>query len=188
MLGYVGSVGAAWLIRKIFVLRSGVVEAEQVWILGGRMEPSGALVRLPPRCDAAVFLLFDQPRRVVWFCAASLIAHSMTFSSVHRTFQILLFGRYLSLGDYRVMPGGIGGVVGRWLQVHTSILHQHAGNKEGVVRVVSSDSVVESGQVVSVVPQPSSSVEIRLINGSGLGTGSVGLCRRTGGVGILREI
>jgi hypothetical protein len=84
------------------------------------------------------------------------------------------------------MPGGVGGVLGWWLQVHMSILHQHAGNKEGVVRVVSSDSVVESGQVVSVVPQPSSLVEIRLINGSGLEF--AGLCRKVGGVGILREI
>jgi hypothetical protein len=56
------------------------------------------------------------------------------------------------------------------------------------VRVVSSLSVVESGQVVSVVPQPSSSVAIWLINGSGLGTGSAGLCRRVGGVGILRAM
>jgi hypothetical protein len=152
------------------------------------MEPLGALVRLPLRCDTEVFLLFDRPRRLLWFCDASLIAHSMTFSSAHRTFQILLFGRYLSLGDHKVMPGGVGGVFGRWLQVHMSILHQHAGNREVVARVVSSDSVVESGQVVSVVPQPSSSVEIRLINGSGLGTGSVGLCRRIGGVGILRKI
>jgi hypothetical protein len=45
------------------------------------------------------------------------------------------------------MPGGVGGVVGRWLQVHMSILHQHAGNREVLVRVVSSLSVVESGQV-----------------------------------------
>jgi hypothetical protein len=51
MLGYVGSVGVAWLIRKIFGLRSGVAEAERVWTLGGRMEPLGALVRLPLRCD-----------------------------------------------------------------------------------------------------------------------------------------
>jgi hypothetical protein len=84
------------------------------------------------------------------------------------------------------MPGGVGGVVGRWLQVHTSILHQHAGNREVLVRVVSSLSVVESGQVVSVVPQPSSSVAIQLINGSGLG--SAGLCRSPGGVGILRAM
>jgi hypothetical protein len=183
MLGYIGSAGVAWFIRKIFGLRSGVAEAERVWTLGGRMEPSEVLVRLPPRCDTVVFLLFDWPRRLLWFCDASLIAHSMTFSSVHRTFQILLFGRYLSLGDHKVMPGGVGGVVGRWLQVHTSILHQHAGNREVLVRVVSSLSVVESGQVVSVVPQPSSSVVIRLINGSGLG--SAGLCRRVGGIGIL---
>jgi len=39
---------------------------------------------------------------------------------------------------------------------------------------------------VSVVPQPSSSVEIRLINGSGLEF--AGLCREVGGVGILREM
>jgi hypothetical protein len=31
------------------------------------------------------------------------------------------------------MPGGVGGVLGRWLQVHTSILHQHAGNREVLV-------------------------------------------------------
>jgi hypothetical protein len=148
MLGYVGSAGVAWLIRKIFGLRSGVAEVERVWILGGRMEPSGALARLPLHCNAAVFLLFDRPQRLVWFCCdASLIAHSMTFSSVHRTFQILLFGRYLSLGDHKVMPGGVGGVVGQWLQVHTSILHQHAGNREVLVRVVSSLSVVETVQV-----------------------------------------
>jgi hypothetical protein len=84
------------------------------------------------------------------------------------------------------MPGGVGGVFGRWLQVHTSILHQHAGNKEVLVRVVSSLSVVESGQVVSVVPQPSSSVMIRLISGSGLW--SAGLCRGFGGIGILRAM
>jgi hypothetical protein len=187
MLGYVGSVGAAWLIRKIFGRRSGVAEAEQVGTLGGRMGPLGALVRLPLRCDTEVFLLFDWPQRLLWFgCDASLIAHSMTFFSVYKTSQILLFGRYLSLGDHRVMPGGVGGVLGRWLQLHTSILHQHAGNKEGVVRVVSSDLVVESGQVVSAVPQLSSSVEIRLINGSGLEL--AGLCRKVGGVGILREM
>jgi hypothetical protein len=187
MLGYVGSAGVAWLIRKILGRRSGVAEAERVGTLGGRMEPLGALVRLPLRCDTVVFLLFDRPRRLLWLCCdASLIAHSMTFSSVHRTFQILLFGRYLSLGDHKVMPGGVGGVVGQWLQVHTSILHQHAGNGEVLVRVVSSLSVVESGQVVSVVPQPSSSVAIRLINGSGLEF--AGLCRRVGGVGILRAM
>jgi hypothetical protein len=187
MLGYVGSVGAAWLIRRIFGRRSGVAEAERVGTLGGRMEPLGALVRLPLRCNTEVFLLFDRPRRLLWFdCDASLTAHSMTFSSVCKTSQILLFGRYLSLGDHKVMPGGVGGVLGRWLQVHTSILHQHAGNKEVLVRVVSSLSVVESGQVVSVVPQPSSSVAIRLINGSGLE--SAGLCRRSGGVGILRAM
>jgi hypothetical protein len=83
------------------------------------------------------------------------------------------------------MPGGVGGVLGRWLQVHMSILHQHAENRKVLVRVVSSLSVVESGQVVSVVPQPSSSVAIRLINGSGLRF--VGLWR-FGGVGILRAM
>jgi hypothetical protein len=187
MLGYVGSAGLAWLIRKIFGRRSGVAEVERVGTLGGRMGPLGALLRLPLHCDTEVFLLFDRPRRLFWFGGdASLIAHSMTFSSVYKTSQILLFGRYLSLGDHRVMPGGVGGVLGRWLQLHTSILHQHAGNKKGVVRVVSSDSVVESGQVVSVVPQPSSLVAIRLISGSGLW--SAGLCRRFGGVGILRAI
>jgi hypothetical protein len=47
MLGYVGSVGAAWLIRKIFGRRSGVAEAERVGTLGERMGPLGVLVRLP---------------------------------------------------------------------------------------------------------------------------------------------
>ena len=164
-----------------------MAEAERVGTLGGKMGPLGALVRLPLRCGTEVFLLFDRPRRLLWLeCDASLIAHSMTFSSVCKTSQILLFGRYLSLGDHKVMPGGVGGVLGRWLQVHTSILHQHAGNKVVLVRVVSSLSVVESGQVVLVVPQPSLSVAIRLINGSGLG--SAGLCQSPSGVGILRAM
>jgi hypothetical protein len=142
------------------------------------MEPLGALVRLPLCCDTEVFLLFDRPQRLLWHwlrCQSDSPLYDV-LQCMHRTFQILLFGRYLSLGDHKVMPGGVGGVLGRWLQVHTSILHQHAGNREVLVRVVSSLSVVESGQVVSVVPQPSSSVAIRLINGSGLG--SAGLCRR----------
>jgi hypothetical protein len=63
MLGYVGSVGVAWLIRKIFGRRSGVAEVERVGTLGDRTERLGALVRLPLRCDAEVFLLFDRPRR-----------------------------------------------------------------------------------------------------------------------------
>jgi hypothetical protein len=54
MLGYVGSAGVAWLIRKILGRRSGVAEAERVGTLGGRMEPLGALVRLPLRCDTVV--------------------------------------------------------------------------------------------------------------------------------------
>jgi hypothetical protein len=62
MLGYVGSVGAAWLIRRIFGQRSGVAEVERVGTLGGRMEPLGALVRLPLCCGTEVFLLFDRPR------------------------------------------------------------------------------------------------------------------------------
>jgi hypothetical protein len=62
MLGYVGSVGAAWLIRKIFGRRSGVAEAERVGTLGERMGPLGVLVRLPLRCDTEVFLLLGRPR------------------------------------------------------------------------------------------------------------------------------
>jgi hypothetical protein len=65
MLGYVGSMGAAWLIRKIVGRRSGVAEAERVGTLGGGMGPLGALVRLPLCCDTEVFLLFDRPQRLL---------------------------------------------------------------------------------------------------------------------------
>ena len=52
--------------------------------------------------------------------------------------QILLSGRCVSLGDHKVIPGGVGGVSGLWVHKHTSVLHQQAGNLAStmVVRVL----------------------------------------------------
>jgi hypothetical protein len=76
------------------------------------------------------------------------------------------------------MPGGVGGVLGRWLQVHTSILHQHAGNREVLVRVVSSafGSGVGPGGVGGS-PTVVVGGTIRLISGSGYS--SAGLWRES---------
>jgi hypothetical protein len=52
-----------------------------------------------------------------------------------RNSQNLLSGRCVSLGDHKVIPGGVGGVSGLWVHKHTSELHQQAGNL-GKVAVV----------------------------------------------------
>ena len=38
--------------------------------------------------------------------------HSIIFSSMLLEYQGLLLGKYRSLGDHKVIPGGIGGVTG----------------------------------------------------------------------------
>jgi hypothetical protein len=49
--------------------------------------------------------------------------------------QILLSGRCISLGDHKVIPGGVGGVSGLWVHKHTSVLHQQTGNLASVMVV-----------------------------------------------------
>ena len=41
--------------------------------------------------------------------------HSIIFSSMLLEYQGLLLGRYQSLGDHKVILGGVGGMSGLWL-------------------------------------------------------------------------
>src|ERR1700679_3013495 len=72
--------------------------------------------------------------------------------------QVLLSERCVSLGDHKVMPGGVGGVCGLWLHKHTSVLHQQAGNLASTMAV----GVLAIGELEFEV----AAVEIRLARGT----------------------
>ena len=94
--------------------------------------------------------------------------------------QILLSGRCVSLGDHKVIPGGVGGVSGLWVHKHTSVLHQQAGYLASMMAV----GVLALGELESEV----AAAEIRLARGAigGAKILSRGFRLRRGGVGRSR--
>ena len=94
--------------------------------------------------------------------------------------QILLSGRCVSLGDHKVIPGGVGGVSGLWVHKHTSVLHQQAGYLASTMAV----GVLALGELESEV----AAAEIRLARGAigGAKTLNRGFRLRRGSVGRSR--